>query len=211
MKFFIKIKQIKTNRGFILPLTLLVCLIILMIATGISIILAKELYFSKISRESQIAYYSADDALMCAIMVDDKYIDTVTGLGIFPYDGLSTDTTADMQKVIDEINKNRQARGFTTIAINDIKCGTVAILNPSASSFTTTPFNRMNSSGVTENGQKSSFFMRMDLGDGNFKCSNVLVYKTPTYRQIISRGFSTCGDTTARSIERAIVNTTEVR
>lgn len=212
MKFLIKIKQIKNiNRGFILPLTLLVCLIILMIATGISTILSKELYFSKISRESQVAYYSADNALMCALVVDGKYIDPVSGLGIFPYNGLSTNTTADMQAVIDKVNIDRQARGFSLITLNDIKCGTVSILTPSVSSFATVPFTRTNSAGVVENGQKSSFSMRMDLGDGTFRCASVLVYKTQNYRQIISRGFSSCGDSTSRLIERAIVNTTEVR
>jgi hypothetical protein len=51
------------TKGFVLPLTLLICMIMLMIATGISIILAKELYFSKLSRLSQIAYYAADSGL----------------------------------------------------------------------------------------------------------------------------------------------------
>ncbi|MFA6608426.1 MAG: hypothetical protein WCT07_00760 [Candidatus Paceibacterota bacterium] len=204
-------KQIKNIQGFILPLTLLVCLIILMISTGISVILSKELYFSKVSRESQLAYYSADEALMCAIVVDDKYLDPTTGLGIFPYNGLSTNTTADMQATLDQVNQIRQSRGFSTITLNDIKCATVAVLNPLVSSFTTSPFSRVNSSGVTENGQKSTFSMRMDLGGGSFRCANVLVYKTSTYRQIISRGFSSCGDSAARSIERAVVSTTEVR
>jgi hypothetical protein len=64
----------------VLPLTLIICVIILTISAGISIILAKELYFSRLSRLSQVAYYAADDGMMCATMIDDKYIDPDTGL-----------------------------------------------------------------------------------------------------------------------------------
>ncbi len=208
MKFLINKKQIKRVRGFIIPLTLLVTLVILIVSSGISIILAKELYFSKISRESQIAYYAADNALMCTIMVDDQYINPVSGLGIFPYDGL-LDANNYIQAVITSTNADRQEHGLSTITSDDIKCATSAIFKTSVSSFSATPFTRVNSLGTTENGQKSSFNMKMDLGDGTFRCASVMVNKTSMFRQIIARGFTSCEG--GSKIERAVVDTTEIR
>ncbi|MDB5260607.1 MAG: hypothetical protein JWN37_838 [Candidatus Nomurabacteria bacterium] len=192
--------------GFILPMTLLVCTIILTISTGISIILTKELYFSKLSRESQLAYYAADSALMCAIMIDDQYTDPDSGIGIFPYN-----TTATPQTVLDKVNNQRQARNLPSLTLSDIKCATSAIFSGANSSITYEPFNRSNSKGDLESGQKSTFSMKMDLGNGQYRCATVLVYKTSTYRQIVARGFSSCGNETTLPIERAIINTTEVK
>ena len=200
------------SKGFIIPLTLLVSIIVLTISSGISIILTKEMYFSKISRESQLAYYAADDAMMCTIMIDDKYLDGITGLGIFPYDGLTSGSDY-IESVRLKVNGDRANRSLTlpTIqSVNDIKCAGVAVFNPAISSFASVPFTRVNSAGVTENGQKSTFSMKMDLGDGSFRCASVVVKKTLTYRQIIARGFTTCKNGNRQtSIERAVVNTTE--
>jgi hypothetical protein len=193
-------------KGFILPMTLLVCTIVLTIATGISIILIKELYFSKVSRDSQLAYYAADSALMCATQVDDQYTDPATGLGIFPYGNLTTP-----QSVLDKVNIGRQNRGYPAITLADIKCATSPIFDSAVSSFSYEPFTRINSNNQTENGEKAFFSMKMDLGNGTFRCANVLIYKTPTYRQIVARGYSSCGNGAAQPIERAIISTTEVR
>lgn len=205
MKLFF-IKKIHTTRirGFVLPLTLIICVIILTIATGISIILAKELYFSKLSRLSQIAYYAADSGLMCATMVDDKYVDPETGLGIFEYDNL-----VSSQAVLDKVNISRVANGLATITLNDIKCATSAIFDDSVSSFTITPFVRLDSAGNPDTGQTSTFDMRMDLGEEEYRCATVTVNKTSKYRQIISRGFASCNSVFAYPIERAIVSTAE--
>ncbi len=215
MKFkIIKINK-KSVRGFILPLTLLVCSIILVVASGISAILSKELYFSKISRESQIAYYAADDAMICAIMVDNKYVDPATGSGIFPHDSDPTaDPTNSMQQVLNKVNLNRQYRGLNSLSLNDIKCATVAIFDtsPSGANFTSvvSPVPRVNSGGESETEWISTYSMRMDLGDGTYRCAKVKVSKTNKYRQIIARGFTSC-DAGAHPIERAIVNTTELK
>lgn len=202
-------------RGFVLPLTLLVCSIILTIATGISIILTKELYFSKLSRESQLAYYAADNAMMCAIMIDDEYIDPITGVGIFPYNGLrssASEVSEDMDAVLAQVNLSRQNRGEGSITINDIRCATSAIFDTNLSGFNTVSFNHPDNQvpPVTEQGIKSGFSMKMDLGNGTQRCANVIIYKTAKYRQIIARGFAACTGT-SHPIERAIVNTTEVK
>ncbi|MSR71518.1 MAG: hypothetical protein EXS50_02535 [Candidatus Taylorbacteria bacterium] len=204
------ISKLKT-KGFVLPLTLLVCSIILTIATGISIILTKELYFSKLSRESQLAYYAADNAMMCAIMIDDQYIDPIEGIGIFPYNGLrpsASEVSTDMDAVLAQVNLSRQNRGQGSIVINDIRCATSAIFDNQLSGFTTVAFNHANDD--TSPGIKTGFSMKMDLGNGTQRCANVIIYKTKKYRQIIARGFASCAGT-AHPIERAIVNTTEIK
>lgn len=201
--FFHSILHTPRARGFVLPLTLIICVIILTVATGISIILAKELYFSKLSRLSQVAYYAADNGLMCATMIDDKYVDPDTGLGIFQTDNLTTS-----QMVLDKININRQTQGLPVLTLADIKCATSAIFTAaSPTSFNAIPFTHLTSN----DGMQSQFTMKMDLGSGNFRCATVTVYKTSKWRQIISRGFATCSTTGLYPIERAVVSTTEVQ
>lgn len=205
MKLFTFKKIIHTHaKGFVLPLTLIVCVIILTIATSISIILSKELYFSRLSRLSQIAYYAADNGLMCATVIDDQYYDQETGLGIFQYNNLVTS-----QMVLDRINVQRVAGGLSALSLNDIKCAASSIFDTSVTGYALTPFSRIDSAGNTDTGQTSTFNMRMDLGGGEYRCATVLVNKTPTYRQIISRGFASCGSVYAYPIERAIVSTSE--
>ena len=194
----------KAKKGFVLPLTLIVCVIILTIATSISIILAKELYFSKLSRLSQVAYYAADNGLMCATMIDDQYIDPDTGGGIFQYNTLVTS-----QDVLNKINSARTTQGLSAIALNDIKCATSDIFDATKTNFAVTSFSRTDSAGNPESGQTSTFNMRMDLGGGEYRCATVSVNKTSTYRQIISRGFASCDSVFSYPIERAIVSTSE--
>jgi hypothetical protein len=199
------IRKVQTRvKGFVLPFTLVVCVIILTIATGISIILTKELYFSKLSRLSQVAYYAADNGLMCATMVDDQYVDPVTGLGIFQYDDTPTSQT-----VLDGVNTQRTARGLSNLNLNSIKCATSAIFDTSISGFSVVPFTRVDSEGNLDNGKTTTFNMRMDIGNGDYRCATIVVNKTASYRQIISRGFASCSTVYAYPIERAIVSTSE--
>lgn len=196
-------------RGFVLPFTLLICSIILSIATAISVILVKELYFSKVSRESQIAYYAADNGLDCAVTVDDTYVNPATGLGIF--ESVSTTQASDVLAIV---NEERQARGLTAITLsggNSIKCATSEIFNVSTNGFITQDFSRTNSLGNVESGRTSIFTLHMDLGDGTERCAKVTVNKTSTYRQIISQGYTTCPGGVYPPIERAIVNETEIK
>lgn len=196
-QFLIKLNR-PSLKGFVLPLTLVVCVIILTIATGISIILAKELYFSKLSRLSQVAYYAADNGIMCAMTLDDQYVDPETGLGIFAYNDAITPEAV--------LQKYNQARG-TNIALNNIKCATSEIFNPaSPTNYEVSTFTRTD---PVETGKTTRFSMRMDLGDGNYRCATVEINKTTTYRQIISRGFASCGTTLSYPIERAIISTSE--
>lgn len=204
MKTFLAPKLQQKIRGFVMPLTLIICVIILTIATGISIILTKELYFSKLSRLSQLAYYAADNGLMCATMIDDQYVDPVTGLGIFQYANSPTS-----QAVLDGVNTSRATQGLSPLTLNSIKCATSDIFNASVTGFAVTPFSRTDSGGNIDNGKTTTFNMRMDIGNSEARCATIVVNKTPSYRQIISRGFASCTTVYAYPIERAIVSTSE--
>ncbi|TXG99853.1 MAG: hypothetical protein E6P95_04305 [Candidatus Moraniibacteriota bacterium] len=195
-------------RGFVLPFTLVMCMIMLTISMGISIVLVKQLYFSKLSRQSDIAYSAADAGMMCATMIDDQYVEPATGRGIFPYNGL-IDPSTSINAVLADVNAERQLLGRAVLSLNDITCATSAIFNGSISSFAVVPFSRLTASNQTESGYASSFSMRMNLGDGTFRCAKVTVKKTSTYRQIISQGYAACSDVMSRPLERAIVNTTD--
>lgn len=213
MKLFFNNNTRKSARGFVLPFTLLICSILLSVSTAISVILVKELYFSKLSRDSQTAYYAADNGLMCAILVDDNYIDPTTGLGIFESNAV---TTADV--VLTSVNADRQSRGLQPLTLyggnNSIKCSTSEIFNPNATTgnnFKTQAYSRTNSFGQSENGRTSLFTMYISLGDGTTRCAKVTVNKTSTYRQIISQGYTTCPGGVGSPIERAVVNETEIK
>lgn len=214
-KFNLKKRIVNNPRGFVLPFTLLISAVILSVATAISVILVKELYFSKLSRESQTAYYAADNGLMCAIAIDDNFIDPATGLGIFEYDNITTSSA-----VLTKINNERISRGLLPFdlygGINPIKCATSEIFNPDINSitFTVGNYSHINSSGGTDLGRTSKFVLHMALGDGSgtSRCAKVTVNKTSNYRQIISQGYTDCPGTKHSSpIERAVVNETEIK
>jgi hypothetical protein len=209
-KLIQKIKKSIRNktRGFVLPFALIVCLIILTISSGITIILVKQLYFSKLSRQSEQAYYAADDGMLCTTMIDDQYTENSTGLGIFPYNPLVAPSTS-FQATLTDVNAERTSQGLPTIVLTDIRCAASAIFDAPVSAFATSPFTRTLSSSVVDSGYSSSFNMKMDLGDGTFRCARVTVNKTSTYRQIISRGYAVCNDRSAHPIERAVINITD--
>lgn len=197
---------VRSKQGFILPLTLVIVTITLVVATGVTTVLIKELYFSRVSRESSIAYYAADTALACAIYTDDAYVNTPTGLGIFPYDNVVTPTD-----VLVSVNAARASRGLPALVLNDIKCATSPVFDVTVSNYAvdSTPYVHTFSDSTTETGKTSTFDMKMDLGDGTFRCASVTINKTFKFRQIIARGYNTCDLTSDRLVERAIINTTE--
>lgn len=215
----------RESKGFVLPFTLFICAIMLLISTSISVILQKQIYFSQIARESQAAYYAADDAIACVLSIDETYVDAEGG-GIFPYSTTTTFSEVDdkliMKATFDYTTSNRAAQTppFTPLANSypEIKCSKSTMFDStsnSTSKFTikgvfsrTIPDPTDTSATITENGRTSTFTMKMDLGDGKtFRCANVTVHKTPSYRQIIAQGLSRC-DRPDGSVERAVIDTT---
>ncbi|MEN9552207.1 MAG: hypothetical protein RI935_584 [Candidatus Parcubacteria bacterium] len=191
------------QKGFILPFTmLLVSIILLVVGTGATL-LSKQLYFSKVYRQSQTAYYAADDALMCTLVVDDTYLG-VGGHGIFP--GATND---DPDTYINDVfNFVNTAWGFPMSSRNDIQCAQVPIFQRSVTGFEVSSVDyEYNNGGTIESGKTSTFTMRMPTDEGGERCAKVTVHKTLNFRQIIAQGYATC-DSGAGSIERAIVNTT---
>lgn len=206
MKHIFKTFLRAKTKGFILPLTLVICVITLTISSGISLILVKEVYFSKVSRLSHVAYYAADDGMQCASTIDDLYIDPDTGLGIF-----ESNASVEASDVLDRVNTARASNGLPAIALTDIKCATASIFDAGVSGYDVIDYSRINSEGQLETGRSTSFNMIMDLGNGTSRCALVTINKTSSYRQIISRGFATCSPTSAYSMERAVINVTEVQ
>jgi hypothetical protein len=202
--------MIKNNyrKGFILPFTMLISTLVLLVVGSVLTLLSKQLYFSKIYKQSQAAYYAADDAIACAIEIDDGYQGS-DGLGIFP-SSTTTDAYVYINDTLAYVNARRLANvpPLPIVTLNDIKCAQSAIFNPTVSSFATaTEFYQRSTVSGSEGGVVSVYNMRMPLGGGAFRCAKVTINKTPSFRQIVAQGYAKCDDPNG-SVERAVVNTT---
>jgi hypothetical protein len=210
-------KNIDRRKGFILPFTMLITTLILFIVTGTMTLLSKQMYFSRLYKQSQVAYYSADDAISCALSIDDTYVGD-DGLGIFPSSSVpdvsGSDSLTYMSDVLTQL-KNKDPIFLLLTSLNDIKCAQATIFDPaSPSSFSVSPtnyqyhyFNATNSQPEIEEGKSVSYFMKMPLDTLNYRCAKVTINKTQSFRQIISQGYASC-DITSGSVERAVVNET---
>ena len=200
---------------------MLISVLVLFITTGALALLSRQQYFSTLYKQTQAAYYAADDAISCATLIDDSYT-AADGLGIFP-------SSAGSPTYVEDVLAYMSSKAGAPIIIKaDIKCGQSPIFvaggSPSFNpQFTTllTPYAYHFTNPVTllpdvELGQTSTYNMRMDLGlDPNditgilhlYRCAKVTVNKTPSFRQIIAQGYSTCNGS-GKSVERAVVNTT---
>ncbi|MCF7843720.1 hypothetical protein K9M47_02380 [Candidatus Gracilibacteria bacterium] len=220
IKILVQVKnKLSKVKGFVLPYTLLIAAIMILITTGISTILIKQIYFSQVARESQLAYYAADDAVACTILIDETYAD-INGVGIFPNDATSInydDPMIDMENVLQYTNEHRADVGYTPLAsdlfgsTDSIKCSQSVIFDPSSatSEFVVDAaiFSHEFEDTTVEDGRSSSFKMKMDLGGGEYRCAKVTINKTFSYRQIVAQGYSRC-DGRQGAIERAVVDTT---
>lgn len=202
--------------GFVLPYTLFVTSIMIIITSSVSAVIIKQLYFSRLARQSKAAYYAADTALLCTTVIDSTYTNA-DGIGIFPFDANSLNYVTyqvDMGDVVAYTNSRLLSAGTLATNYLDITCAGANIFDPAISGFAldSNVFSYLvPAHGVfpatTESGRSSTFKMKMPLGDGTFRCAKVTVNKTPTYRQIISQGYSDCSNS-ASSVERAVVDTT---
>lgn len=207
-----KISNNTTKRGFILPFTMLISTLILLVTGSVLTLLSKQLYFSRIYKQSQTAYYAADDALACAIEIDDTYQGS-DGLGIFPSSS-TTEPWAYMNAVLAYVNARRDLMipppaPLHIASLDDIECAQSAIFKVSESDFATSSsyyVRYLTPSGV-EYGITSIYMMRMPLTGGASRCAKVTINKTPSFRQIIAQGYALC-DSPNGSVERAVVNTT---
>ncbi len=212
MKYTLKYIRINKNikLGFVLPFTLFISGIMLLISLGISTILQKQIFFSQVARDSQAAYYAADNAVACVVSIEETYVNA-TGTGIFPYDI----TSMDMDATLSYVNGNRTASGYSSLAatVPEIKCAQSNIFTTDPETdfeISTINFTRTLPLGGTEEGKTSTFKMKMNVGGGVYRCAKVTVNKTETYRQIIAQGYAIC-DRPSGSIERAVVNTTQLK
>ena len=199
------------RKGFILPFTMLIAVLVLLVTSSVMTLVSKQLYFNRIYKQSQTAYYAADDAIACAIAIDDTYQGS-DGLGVFP-SSTTTNVTTYIDGVFSYISAQRLDAGLSpsTITRKDIKCGQSSIFNEDSNPIaiaTSTNFYERNLGGAgIEYGVTSIYTMRMPLGNGEFRCAKVTINKTPSFRQIIAQGYAKCNES-AGSVERAVVNTT---
>jgi hypothetical protein len=213
------------SQGFVLPFTMLISVLVLFITTGVLALLSKQQYFSKVYKQSQTAYYAADDAISCATTIDDTYV-SYDGLGIFP------SSSSTPMTYISDVLAYVSARRGVTIGLADVTCGQSPVFTLSATApyfdpnFTVLPtdyqyhfISPVSGLPEVEYGQTSTYNMHMDLGlDPSdltgvrhlYRCAKVTVNKTASFRQIIAQGYSTC-DGTANAVERAVVNTTIIQ
>jgi Tfp pilus assembly protein PilX len=217
---YVSLKQ--SVRGFVLPFTILITVLILFVTTGVLALLTKQQYFSKVYRQTQAAYYAADDAVSCTITIDDTYSSS-DGLGIFP-----SSSSSPMTYISDVLSYVNSKQG-TNLTLSDITCGQSPIFTATSSfnpNFTVLPadYEYHFISPVTglpeiEYGQTSTYNMHMDLGvdpadvtgiNHLYRCAKVTVNKTASFRQIVAQGYSSC-DGTNNAIERAVVNTTVIQ
>lgn len=213
--FLLKQFKSKWSKGFILPFTMLIATLVLFIVMSSMTLLSKQMYFSRLYKQSQIAYYSADDAMACTVMIDDLYVGD-DGLGIFPSDkDLSpAGVTTYMDGVLTQL-KYRDPVFSSVNALTDIKCAQVLIFDTaSTSKFAVDPLNYQyhylnatNSQPEIEEGKSVSYFMKMPIDATTYRCAKVTVNKTPSFRQIISQGYANC-DSNGGAVERAVVNET---
>jgi hypothetical protein len=211
---FLQQKKAKMWKGFILPFTMLITTIVLFITTSSMTLLSKQMYFSRLYKQSQIAYYAADDAMACTVMIDDLYVGD-DGLGIFPSDkDLSlTGVTSYMDGVLTQL-KYRDPVFSSVSSLTDIRCAQALIFDTaSTSKFTVNPnyiyryTDPVSYLPATEEGKSISYFMKMPIDATTYRCAKITVNKTPSFRQIISQGYANC-DTNGGAVERAVVNET---
>lgn len=227
-----KMIQRESRKGFVLPFTMLISALILFVTMTSMNLLSKQLYFSRLYKDSQTAYYAADDAVNCTIVVDDAYTGS-DGFGIFPASSSTNSVTlgeggAPSYGYINNVVTYINTKNATNIVPDEIKCGQAVIFDTSPTSYSqfsvspvdyvyhyTHPDDGTADVGneEVEYGQTSTFKMHMDLGLDpvtnirSYRCAKVTVNKTPSFRQIIAQGYSSC-DNQSNAIERAVVNTT---
>lgn len=222
MKFSSRHCLFPNQRGFVLPFTMLISTLVLFIAAGSLTLLSKQLYFSKVYKQSQVAYYAADDAITCATAIDDTYIAN-DGMGIFT---ASTTVPWDTYTnyVLAYVNAKRAVEAIPPppITIDQIKCGQSAVFDPLVSGYSTSSnyyehhYTDPNTNlDAIELGVTSTYKMKMDLGvdPGNplvhlYRCAKVTINKSQSFRQIIAQGYAEC-DNPNGTIERAVVNSTD--
>ncbi len=208
---FMKKKKVSLD-GFILPLAMLLSTLILLVSFGITSIIVREAKFTRIVRDSFIAYNAADMAVTCVAFIDNSYTNRSTGYGIFPT-SITPFSVAQSQSEIDDTivqtNFDRSVRGLPSIALTDVKCGGVRIFDTSVTSIAYSAYTYTKSDGSVEDGKKSTLTLSLPLTNGDSRCAKVVFNKTPSFNQIIVSGYSTCEVNSLHRLERVIVSSAE--
>ena len=207
-----KIKVI--HSGFILPLAMLLSSLILLVSFGITSIIVREAKFTRVVRDSFIAYNAADMAVTCVSFIDNTYVNPVTGYGIFPTSTTTYDVAHSQDEIDDTVAKinaiSRQARGLpTSFSLNDVNCGGVHVFTNAETGIVYSSYSYTKSDGTVEDGKKSTFTLSIPLTSGDNRCAKVVFNKTTSFNQIIASGYSACDANAIHRLERVIVSSAE--
>jgi Tfp pilus assembly protein PilX len=204
---------IQSRGGFILPLTMLLTTLIMLVSFGITSIIVRQARFSRIVKDSFIAYNAADMAVSCASYIDDSYQDSGSN-SLFPSQDVSVyavaSSTNEITAVFADYNTTyRTGHGLPTLGLNDVNCAGESIFDASSSNITYTAYDYTPAIGSVQHGKKSTFNLTFPLSNGDFRCAKVIMNRTSNYRQIIASGYSTCDTTSDKRLERVIVSNSE--
>jgi Tfp pilus assembly protein PilX len=200
--------------GFILPLTMLLMTLILLVSFGITSIIVRQARFSRIIKDSLIAYNAADMAITCTSFIDNTFTNSSTTNGIFPTDRNAYpigNETAEINDTIAVINLGRDTRALPRLpnGSDDLTCGGKRIFNTSDTQISYSAFTYTKSDLSTENGKTSTFNLKIPLSNGDFRCAKVIYNKSQSFNQIISSGYSNCDASAKSRVERVIISSAE--
>ncbi len=200
------------HHGFILPLAMLLASLILLVSFGITSIIVREAKFTRIVRDSFVAYNAADMAVTCVAFIDNNYTNSNTSYGIFPTSTF-TYSVAQSQNEIDDtitqINFDKGVRGLPSIVLNDVVCGGVHIFSNPETGIIYSSYVYTKSDGTTESGKKSTLTLALPLTNGEKRCAKVVFNKSPSFNQIIASGYSSCDSNVVHRLERVIISSSE--
>jgi hypothetical protein len=177
----------KNSKAFVIPFSLLISTIILTISLGVSLILVKEIFFSKLTKDSLLAYYAADEALSCAQYFDYKYQNPENGTKFFPFY-----ESTDMDDSL--------LYSLPSYKVSDLICsGSYLNLKNISIDCNLTPREDNNRKCITR------YKVEMDLGGGEYRCADMVVDNhTSAETKYISTGYSTCDASNVNRVERRL-------
>jgi hypothetical protein len=168
----------KTEKGFILILTMLIVSVVLSISLSIFTITIKELVLSQYLAQSERAFVAADKAIECALFWD-RALPAQTWAGYFTPFSTSTEYSFPP-------------------SINNVVCGPTGVSSPASGRLNLawgTPLEIDADSGRTE--------YTIVYTDGS--SADVVVEKDGINTTVTSNGYNTSDSTSARRTQRTIV------
>ncbi len=192
---------------------MLLMTLILLVSTGITSVIIKQVGYARTIKNSVIAYNAADMAIACTSFVDNSFVNSSSTYGIFPLDRTRFplgNEAGEINETRLEINADRLARGVPLLTSSDnITCGGQRVFNTDDTQIAYSAYTYTKSDLTTEDGKKSTFNLKIPLTNGGFRCAKVIFNKTASFNLIIASGYSTCDVSAKSRLERTIISSAE--